>query len=121
MESADGKDLERALDNVGCFIRDVERRLHVKLTDTNIDEIRTKYREYLKKPEFPKEVVANMAAEAFSALILLMLYITDMSTKNSENRLPFELKCWATTHFKGFVELSSLLMYLERFGFCKTV
>ena len=51
----------------------------------------------------------------------VMLYITDLSTKNSENRLPFELKCWATTHFKGFVELSSLLMYLERFGFCKTV
>ena len=50
-----------------------------------------------------------------------MLYITDLSTKNSENRLPFELKCWATIHFKGFVELSSLLMYLERFGFCKTV
>ena len=26
------------------------------------------------------------------------------------NRLPFELQCSATTHFKGFVELSSLLV-----------
>ena len=33
-----------------------------------------------------------------------------------ENRLPFELKCWWTTHFEGFVELSALLLYLERFG-----
>ena len=32
------------------------------------------------------------------------------------NRLPFELQCWATTHFKGFDELSSLPLYLERFG-----
>ena len=29
----------------------------------------------------------------------VMLYISDLSTKNSENRLPFELKFWATTRF----------------------
>ena len=46
----------------------------------------------------------------------VMLYITDLSTKNSENRLPFELQCWTTTHLKGFVELSSLPQYLRRFG-----
>ena len=37
------------------------------------------------------------------------------------NRLPFELQCSATTHFKGFVELSSLLLYLGRFGAKKMV
>ena len=57
--------VERALDDAGCFIKDVERRLHMKLTDTNLDDIRTKYRDYLKKPDFPKEVMANLAAEAF--------------------------------------------------------
>ena len=46
----------------------------------------------------------------------LTLYIRDLSTKNFENRLPFELQCWSTTHFEGFVELSALLLYLERFG-----
>ena len=45
----------------------------------------------------------------------LTLYIRDLSTKNFENRLPFELQCWSTTHFKDFVELSALLLYLERF------
>ena len=37
------------------------------------------------------------------------------------NCLPFELQCWATTHFKGFVELSSLPLYLGRFGGGKVV
>ena len=37
------------------------------------------------------------------------------------NRLPFELKCSATTHFKGFVELSSLPLYLVRVGGGKVV
>ena len=32
-----------------------------------------------------------------------------------ENRLPFELQCWSTTHFEGFVELSALPLYLKRF------
>ena len=45
----------------------------------------------------------------------LTLYIGDMSTKNLENRLPFELQCWSTTHFEGFVELSALPLYLKRF------
>ena len=31
------------------------------------------------------------------------------------NRIPFELQCSATTHFKGFVELSSLPMYFPIF------
>ena len=49
----------------------------------------------------------------------LSLYIRDLSTKNFENRLPFELvlQCWVNTHFKGFVELSSLLLNVERFSF----
>ena len=51
----------------------------------------------------------------------LALYISDLSTKNLENRLPFDLKGSATTHFEGFVELSSLLIYLELFGFCKMI
>ena len=51
----------------------------------------------------------------------LTLYIGDLSTKNFENRLPFELQCWVNTHFKGFVELSSLLINVERFCFCKMV
>ena len=38
-----------------------------------------------------------------------------MSTKNLENRLPFELQCWLTTHFEGFGELSALPLYLKRF------
>ena len=43
MESAD---LERRLDNAGSFIKDVvERRLHMKLTDTNLDDIRKKFHE----------------------------------------------------------------------------
>ena len=46
----------------------------------------------------------------------LTLYIRYLSTKNFENRLPFELQCWSTTHFETFVELSALLLYLERFG-----
>ena len=46
----------------------------------------------------------------------LTLYIGDMSTKNLENRLPFELQCWSTIHFEGFVELSALPLYFERFG-----
>ena len=33
-----------------------------------------------------------------------------------ENRFPFGLQCWLTTHFIGFVELSALPLYLERFG-----
>ena len=37
------------------------------------------------------------------------------------NRLPFELQCSATNHFKGFVELSSLPLYLGRFGARKVV
>ena len=37
------------------------------------------------------------------------------------NRLPFELQYSATTHFKGFVELSSLPLYLGRFGGGKVV
>ena len=37
------------------------------------------------------------------------------------NRLPFELKFSATTHFKGFVEMSSLPLYLGRFGARKMV
>ena len=49
----------------------------------------------------------------------LTLYIGDLSTNNLGNRLiPFQLQCLATTNFKGFVELSSVLMYLERFGVC---
>ena len=36
-------------------------------------------------------------------------------------RLPFELQCWVDTQFKGFVELSSLLINVEQFGFCKMV
>ena len=51
----------------------------------------------------------------------LKLYIGDLSTKNFENRLPFELQCWVNTYFKDFVELSSLLINTERFGFCETV
>ena len=46
----------------------------------------------------------------------MTLYIGDMSTKNLENRLPFELQCWSATHFEGFVELSALPLYLKRFG-----
>ena len=46
----------------------------------------------------------------------LTLYIGDLSTKNLENRLPFELQCWSTTHFQGFVELSALPLHFERFG-----
>ena len=37
------------------------------------------------------------------------------------NRLTFELQCSATTNFKGFVELSSLPLYLGRFGGRKEV
>ena len=37
------------------------------------------------------------------------------------NRLPFELQCSATTHFKGFAELSSFPLYLGRFGARKMV
>ena len=37
------------------------------------------------------------------------------------NRLPFELQFSETTHFKGFVELSSLPRYLGRFGARKMV
>ena len=37
------------------------------------------------------------------------------------NCLLFELQCWATTHFKGFVELSSLPLYSGRFGGGKVV
>ena len=37
------------------------------------------------------------------------------------NRLPFELQCSATTHFDGFVEPSSLPLYLGRFGGRKEV
>ena len=48
-------------------------------------------------------------------------YIGDLSTTNFENRLPFELQCRVNAHFKGFVELSSLLINVERFGFCKMV
>ena len=29
-----------------------------------------------------------------------------------ENRLPFVLQCWLTTHIEGFVELSALPLYL---------
>ena len=46
----------------------------------------------------------------------LALYIGDLRTNNLENRLPFELQCWLTTHFEGYVELSSLPLYLETFG-----
>ena len=51
----------------------------------------------------------------------LTLYIGDLRTQNLENRLPFELQRWVTTLFKGFVELSSLPLYLERFGGNKVV
>ena len=37
------------------------------------------------------------------------------------NRLSFELQCWATTPFKGFIELSSLPLYLGGFGGGKVV
>ena len=63
MESADGKDLERALDYAGLFINDVEGRLQTKVTDTNLDETVKKYHEYFKKPEFSR-VVVDSAAEA---------------------------------------------------------
>ena len=47
--------------------------------------------------------------------------IRDLNTKNFESRLPYELQCWVNTDFKGFVELSSLLINVERFGFFKIV
>ena len=46
----------------------------------------------------------------------MTLYIGDLSTNNLENQLPFVLQCWSTTQFEGFVELSALPLYLERFG-----
>ena len=49
----------------------------------------------------------------------LTLYIGDLRTKNLENRLPFDLHGMTTTHFEGFVELSSLLIYLELLAFAK--
>ena len=62
------------------------------------------------------------AESLFDAMLLkkvncgLTLYIGDLSTKNLENRLPFELQCWSTTHLEGLVELNALLLYMERFG-----
>ena len=53
--------------------------------------------------------------------IARQLYIGDLRTQHLENRLPFELLCSATTYFKGFVELSSLPLYLGRFGGRKEV
>ena len=47
----------------------------------------------------------------------LALYITDLGTKNVE--LPLELQGSATTHSVGFVELSSLPIYLEDFTLAK--
>ena len=57
-----------------------------------------------------------MTSELHRGKFRLTLYIRDLSTKNFENRLIFELLCWSTTHFEGFFELSALLLYLERFG-----
>ena len=54
----------------------------------------------------------------------LTLCIGDLGTKNLENLLHFELQCWGMCNLAqsaGFIELSSLLMYLERFGFFKMV
>ena len=67
----------------------------------------------LDENSFVKSVLCLKAYRySLSTNIRLTLYIGDLST---ENRLPFELQCWSTTNFEGFVELSVLPLYLERF------
>ena len=62
------------------------------------------------------QTVFSQSVQAIRWRYILALYIGDLSTKNLENLLIFELQGSVTTHFEGFVELSSLPLYLERFG-----
>ena len=58
----------------------------------------------------------------------LTLYIGDPSSDCSDlqklrksTSFKATILYWVNTHFKSFVELNSLLINVERFGFCKLV